>query len=115
MSACIKKLKNYCQRVHYSKNCLPKCETILIIDYFAKNDTFSLMKGKACCEVTPLCAAFVCRRIENPRIVLLDCSLEYKKGESQVLYTKPIAFVINFVVHRYLFLHFVCKPLPFQV
>ena len=24
------------------------------------------------------------RRIENPRIVLLDCSLEYKKGESQV-------------------------------
>ena len=26
----------------------------------------------------------ICRRIENPRIVLLDCSLEYKKGESQV-------------------------------
>lgn len=25
------------------------------------------------------------RRIENPRIVLLDCPLEYKKGESQVL------------------------------
>ena len=24
------------------------------------------------------------RRIENPRIMLLDCSLEYKKGESQV-------------------------------
>lgn len=24
------------------------------------------------------------RRIENPRIVLLDCPLEYKKGESQV-------------------------------
>ena len=24
------------------------------------------------------------RRIENPRIVLLDCNLEYKKGESQV-------------------------------
>ncbi|KAH8295897.1 hypothetical protein KR018_001246, partial [Drosophila ironensis] len=23
------------------------------------------------------------RYIENPRIVLLDCSLEYKKGESQ--------------------------------
>ena len=23
------------------------------------------------------------RRIENPRILLLDCSLEYKKGESQ--------------------------------
>jgi len=23
------------------------------------------------------------RRIENPRIVLLDCALEYKKGESQ--------------------------------
>lgn len=24
------------------------------------------------------------RRIENPRIILLDCNLEYKKGESQV-------------------------------
>lgn len=24
------------------------------------------------------------RLIKNPRIVLLDCSLEYKKGESQV-------------------------------
>ena len=23
------------------------------------------------------------RRIENPRIILMDCSLEYKKGESQ--------------------------------
>ena len=23
------------------------------------------------------------RRIENPRILLLDCTLEYKKGESQ--------------------------------
>lgn len=23
------------------------------------------------------------RRIENPRILLLDCPLEYKKGESQ--------------------------------
>jgi T-complex protein 1 subunit gamma len=23
------------------------------------------------------------RRIENPRILLLDCNLEYKKGESQ--------------------------------
>ena len=23
------------------------------------------------------------RRIENPRILLLDCGLEYKKGESQ--------------------------------
>lgn len=24
------------------------------------------------------------RYIKNPRIILLDCSLEYKKGESQV-------------------------------
>ena len=23
------------------------------------------------------------RKIENPRIILLDCPLEYKKGESQ--------------------------------
>jgi chaperonin GroEL (HSP60 family) len=27
------------------------------------------------------------RRIENPRIMLLDCNLEYKKGESQVIMT----------------------------
>lgn len=27
------------------------------------------------------------RMIKNPRIILLDCSLEYKKGESQVLKT----------------------------
>lgn len=26
------------------------------------------------------------RRIENPRIILLDCPLEYKKGESQTTY-----------------------------
>ena len=30
------------------------------------------------------------RRIENPRIVLLDCPLEYKKGESQVGTTTPL-------------------------
>ncbi len=29
------------------------------------------------------------RRIENPRIMLLDCSLEYKKGESQVRLLSP--------------------------
>lgn len=27
------------------------------------------------------------RHIKNPRIILLDCSLEYKKGESQVSMT----------------------------
>lgn len=27
------------------------------------------------------------RMIKEPRIVLLDCSLEYKKGESQVTHT----------------------------
>lgn len=26
------------------------------------------------------------RRIENPRIILLDCPLEYKKGESQTTF-----------------------------
>ena len=30
------------------------------------------------------------RRIENPRIILLDCPLEYKKGESQVIYDDVI-------------------------
>ena len=43
----------------------PKDETVC-------NDRFSL-----------LCVIYSFSRIENPRIVLLDCSLEYKKGESQ--------------------------------
>merc|ERR1719369_943487 len=30
------------------------------------------------------------RRIENPRIILLDCPLEYKKGESQTDFTKML-------------------------
>lgn len=30
------------------------------------------------------------RRIENPRIVILDCNLEYKKGESQVTSTAVV-------------------------
>lgn len=29
------------------------------------------------------------RLIKEPRIILLDCSLEYKKGESQVTHTTP--------------------------
>jgi T-complex protein 1 subunit gamma len=46
------------------------------------------------------------RRIENPRIILLDCSLEYKKGESQTslefsgepdfTYVYKILFVVKF-------------------
>ena len=34
------------------------------------------------------------RRIENPRILLLDCNLEYKKGESQtsIEFTKETDF-----------------------
>ena len=39
------------------------------------------------------------RRIENPRILLLDCNLEYKKGESQTSleFTKEtdFAWVLN--------------------
>ncbi|KAK3731435.1 hypothetical protein QZH41_013620 [Actinostola sp. cb2023] len=34
------------------------------------------------------------RRIENPRIVLLDCPLEYKKGESQVRIDSCQSFVV---------------------
>jgi hypothetical protein len=30
------------------------------------------------------CILLCCRKILNPRIILLDCPLEYKKGESQV-------------------------------
>lgn len=35
------------------------------------------------------------RRIEKPRIVLLDCNLEYKKGESQtnIEFTKEEDFM----------------------
>ncbi len=35
------------------------------------------------------------RRIENPRVMLLDCNLEYKKGESQtnIEFTKEEDFM----------------------
>jgi hypothetical protein len=33
------------------------------------------------------------RRIENPRILLLDCPLEYKKGESQVRNSWRVSYV----------------------
>jgi T-complex protein 1 subunit gamma len=35
------------------------------------------------CHVQQGTHAKMKRRIENPRILLLDCPLEYKKGESQ--------------------------------
>ena len=38
----------------------------------------------AALQLKPLAGPHMCRRIENPRIVLLDCPLEYKKGESMV-------------------------------
>lgn len=44
---------------------------------------------------------FLCRRIENPRIVLLDCSLEYKKGESQV----PCTTLVYICVIWWMFLN----------
>ena len=37
-------------------------------------------------------SSMLCRRIENPRIILLDCNLEYKKGESMV--SRPLVCVI---------------------
>jgi fatty acid/phospholipid biosynthesis enzyme len=45
------------------------------------------------------------RRIENPRILLLDCPLEYKKGESQVrrawrVFPAPYGVVVG--VHRWM-------------
>ena len=36
------------------------------------------------------------RKIENPRILLLDCSLEYQKGESQV--RKKIGFCLKWLM-----------------
>jgi T-complex protein 1 subunit gamma len=42
------------------------------------------------------------RHIVKPRILLLDCNLEYKKGESQVL-TKPRCLNL-----RTLFLNIIC-------
>ena len=35
------------------------------------------------------------RRIENPRIILLDCNLEYKKGESQVHYNLSLNILLS--------------------
>lgn len=35
------------------------------------------------------------RMIRDPRIVLLDCSLEYKKGESQVTHTRTHTHVVR--------------------
>lgn len=48
------------------------------------------------------------RLIKTPRIVLLDCSLEYKKGESQVsvMYTVASSATLNsakFIEHYYSF------------
>ena len=40
------------------------------------------------------------RLIKNPRIVLLDCSLEYKKGESQV---HSLSFLSLSIRHTFLF------------
>lgn len=36
------------------------------------------------------------RKIENPRIILLDCNLEYKKGESQVHYSSVLSIFVIF-------------------
>ena len=44
----------------------------------------SILSSLLCLCTTSSIYYYTCRRIENPRIVLLDCSLEYKKGESQV-------------------------------
>lgn len=35
------------------------------------------------------------RKIENPRIILLDCNLEYKKGESQVYYSPSYYITVS--------------------
>jgi len=35
------------------------------------------------------------RRIENPKILLLDCNLEYKKGESQVTNIKDLEIDVS--------------------
>ena len=40
------------------------------------------------------------RRIVNPRIMLLDCNLEYKKGESQVSWSKGAGWTDGGVVYR---------------
>lgn len=48
------------------------------------------------------------RLIKNPRIVLLDCSLEYKKGESQVSQRSSVIYIIY--IHRHISCH--TQPLP---
>lgn len=42
------------------------------------------------------------RMIKEPRIILLDCSLEYKKGESQVTHTNT---VIHTLIHTNTHMH----------
>lgn len=51
------------------------------------------------------------RRIENPKILLLDCNLEYKKGESQV---KGIAISLIQISLTMLLVTFQFKD-PFEV
>merc|ERR1719155_60875 len=59
-------IKRYCKTEKIPGGELSDC-TVLDGVMFNKDITHSKMR----------------RRIENPRILLLDCPLEYKKGESQ--------------------------------
>ena len=75
----------------------------------------------ACACVCTCCCGVICvpsfsstfhvRRLENPRIVLLDCPLEYKKGESMVrmegLYALHIVFIAFLCMLYILFLYYV--------
>lgn len=47
------------------------------------------------------------RYIENPRIVLLDCPLEYKKGESQtnVELLGDQVYIVNFLISMKYIVH----------
>ena len=65
------------------------------VSFFQKNVIFIISQNSGAVTHNPCLAEFVSltpgvdpccviRRIEKPRIMLLDCSLEYKKGESQV-------------------------------
>jgi len=44
-----------------------------------------LVLSVTCHVLLPACCRLpgICRKIHNPRILLLDCPLEYKKGENQ--------------------------------
>lgn len=56
--------------------------------------------------------AKMARRIEKPRVLLLDCNLEYKKGESQttleIMHEEDISKVLEQVLYGFVKINNIC-------